>query len=606
MDRIALAALAALSLFGGIAAAVEFHPRPAEATLKDTERTYPRVSVEKDWFPTHSFGNRRYRVDANTVTEVTVPDKSKQRQASVPADYRLRWLGAAEGIAFFVADHDVARFDPDDPKSNRMFHRLELDSMKWLDPFKLPEPSIKPTQQQGIFLAQHAKDGTRKLVLADHLLVTPKGIVVFSTESVLYRNVYSPDFLQSELIGYHVSCYAAQDTEAKWDGIIRCGNQASRSVGFAMSSYDDSIERLTYVSGSHDDDLILVCPGEREAVVCLTAADGKVRWRIPAIWEYERGFIGPSVYEHYIGRFGLDYMTVQTAKNPVLNGNEEIDRKELRERIQSKMQARRKLTAASKAFYARSQGRITAGPIVAQNDDHLGSPRIYVAATRSLKPEPGGVEQPEHAFVYEIEAHSDRAEITGMTRLPRAVIGRPSRKVPGGFVLSCNQGCMVRLRTYEPVFGGVIGPGRAADDLVLQVDWYREYLMRSPTAWFIAAPPTDVAGFSKARLFRPSSAYIRNKEDEIYELQINVVDLRTGLDRDMTLSVPFKGSLPFPETGISSFNQGTLTEHFYAHGPHVVWIDRLTVDGDRLKVVVTHGSAPTELTFDVSAMLADE
>jgi hypothetical protein len=130
--------------------------------------------------------------------------------------------------------------------------------------------------------------------------------------------------------------------------------------------------------------------------------------------------------------------------------------------------------------------------------------------------------------------------------------------------------------------------------------------MRSPTAWFIAAPPTDVAGFSKARLFRPSSAYIRNKEDEIYELQINVVDLRTGLDRDMTLSVPFKGSLPFPETGISSFNQGTLTEHFYAHGPHVVGIDRLTVDGDRLKVVVTHGSAPTELTFDVSAMLADE
>ena len=58
--------------------------------------------------------------------------------------------------------------------------------------------------------------------------------------------------------------------------------------------------------------------------------------------------------------------------------------------------------------------------------------------------------------------------------------------------------------------------------------------MRSPSAWFIADPPTDVAGFSKARLFRPSRAYIRKKEDEVYELQINVVDLRTGSDRDLS------------------------------------------------------------------------
>jgi len=39
MNRTALAALAALVLAGGIAAAAEFRARPAEATLRDAQRT---------------------------------------------------------------------------------------------------------------------------------------------------------------------------------------------------------------------------------------------------------------------------------------------------------------------------------------------------------------------------------------------------------------------------------------------------------------------------------------------------------------------------------------------------------------------------------------
>jgi hypothetical protein len=607
MGRTTLAALAALSVVGGIAAAAEFRAQPAKATLKYAERTYPRVGVETDWYPTHLVGDRRYRVDANTVTEVTGPDESKHRRASVSVDYRLRWVGAAEGIAFLVADRVLGKYDPDKPETNRRFHRLDLGLMKWLEPFKLPTASIDRSRGNVVHFGGSSTQKPRRHVLANHLLVTPKSIVVLCEETIEQQDAFAPDFMQYDLVGYHVSCYAPKDAEAKWEHTIRHGNRARRSVGYSMWSYDDSIERLTYVSGSYGDDLILVCPGERDAVVCLAAADGKVRWRTPAIWEYERGFIGPSVFEHYIERFGLDYMSVQTAKSPVLFDDEaEIDRKELREEIQRKMKAQRKLAAAREAFYARYQGRITAGPIVAPRADRFGAPRIYVAAARSLKPDPGCVEQPEHAFVYEIELHGDYMEFTGMTRLPRAVIGRPYRKVPGGFVLSCDQGCMVRLRTYEPVFGGIMGPGRAADDMVLQIDWYREYLMRCPSAWFIADPPTDVAGFSEERLFRPSRAYVRKKEDKVYHLQINAVDLRTGLDRDLTLCVPFEGDLSSPETGLSSFNRGAPTEHLYAHGPHAVWIDRLCVNGDRLTVVVAYGSECTALTFDISAMLADE
>ncbi|NQT37700.1 MAG: hypothetical protein HQ581_09440 [Planctomycetes bacterium] len=553
-------------------------------------------------------GDRRYRVDANTATDVTDPDTSKHRRASVSEDYELRWVGAAEGVAFLVADRVREKYDPDKPGTNRRFHRLDLGLMKWLDPFELPEPSIDRYRKNVIHFGGSAAQKPRRHVLADHLLVTPRGIVVLCEETIEQQNTFASDIVQYVSVGYHVSCYAPKSTRVKWNRPVRDGNRGHRVVGYSMRRYDDSIQRLTYVPGSHDDDLILVCRGERDAVTCLAAANGKVCWRIPAIWEYERGFIGPSTFLHYIERFGLDFMAAQAAKSPVLRGNEEeIDRKELAEAIRWKMASRRKLTAARKAFYARYQGRITAGPIVVPDADGFGNPRIYVAATRSLKPEPGCVEQPEHAFVYEIEPHRwGGPEITGMTRLPRAVIGRPYRKVPGGFVLSCSQGCMVRLRTYEPVFGAIMGPGRAADDLILQIDWYREYLMRSPSAWFRADPPTNVAGFSKARLFRPSRAYVRGKEDKVYDLQINVVDLRTGLDRDLTLSVPFEGKLPIPETGLGSFNRGDPTERLYASGPHAVWIDHLGVDGDRLTAVVAHGSQCTALTFDLSAILADE
>lgn len=45
------------------------------------------------------------------------PDESKHRQASVSADYRLRWAGAAEGIAFLAAERDVAKLGPNDSES---------------------------------------------------------------------------------------------------------------------------------------------------------------------------------------------------------------------------------------------------------------------------------------------------------------------------------------------------------------------------------------------------------------------------------------------------------------------------------------------------------
>jgi hypothetical protein len=603
--------LVVLSIYGDATEAADFQPRPAEATLTGDERKYPRVGVQNEWFPTHVIGERRFRVDGNVVIEVGGADTGEPRRASVGAEYQLRWMGAAEGIAFLAADRDFAKRDPTDPETDRQFHRLELSTMKWLDPLKLPAPSIKLTHRQDRYLAERAKDKPKSVVLARRLIVTPGGVVVLSDETAVFRGVLFAETVLHLVIGQHVTCFPVNEVDAKWDRVLRDGNPPSPDFGFVPTD-DDTVERLQYVPAAvHDTALIVACPGDRSDVTCLTADDGKVRWRIPAIWEYERGFIGPSVFEHYIERFGLDYMTVSAAREPVPTGYENTDRKidaktaakELQHRVQQKIKAVGQLAAAKKTFYARYEARITAGPIVVNGVDDFKRSRIYVAVRRSLKPEPGRVEQPEHGLIYEIDPHDQVAVIRGMTLLPRAVVRRPYRHVPGGIVLSCDRGCMVRLRTYETVFGGFMGPGAAADDLVLQIDWYREYLMRTPAAWLSAEPAASAPGFSKSRMFRPGSAYIRKKEDKIYELQINVVDLRTGLDRDLTLSIPFDGEIAIPETGVSSFNG----EQFAVHGRQGVWIDDLRVDGKRLAVVVAvDARSPTELTFDLSALLDDE
>jgi hypothetical protein len=602
MLRSATAVLLVHTLLGGITVAADFRARPFEATLTNDDRAYPRVGVKPNWYPTHQAGGRRYRVDANIVTDVTAEDESTHRRANVPEEYRLCWCGAAEGVAFLIANLDPVKLDPVAPESARRLHRLDLDAMKWLDPFVLPEPSIE--KARGVI---YGSGEPQQYLLAEHLIVTPRGIVVLCEEMVENRSGLDYEIRPYDSVGFHVCCYAPTDVEAKWTRALRHDNRAHHSVGYAMRSYDDSIQQLAFVPGSHGDDLILVCPGERDAIVCLTAVDGKVCWRVPAMWEYERGFIGPSVFEYYIERFGLDYLTVHAAERPVPRGSEDdIDRKELRESIQRKLKASRKLAAARKAFYARYQGRITAGPIVVPDAGRGGRPVVYVAAVRSLKPDPGSVEQPEHAFVYEIDPRWDRVEINAMTRLPRSVVGRPLQSVPGGLVLSCDRGCMVRLRTYQPVFGGLMGPGRMANDLVLQIDWYREYLMPSPSAWFTARPRSGVADFSEARLFRPSVAYIRQMGDKVFHLRINVVDLRIGLDHDLALSVPFEGNLPMPDRELGSVNAGHASERLSTSGPHAVWIDRLIINNDRLTTVVAHGSERTAVTFDLSAMLADE
>src|SRR5204862_860145 len=50
-------------------------------------------------------------------------------------------------------------------------------------------------------------------------------------------------------------------------------------------------------------DRLLVCPEAMEPVRCLNPDTGTEIWQVDRLWEFQRGFIGPSVWSHFISRF---------------------------------------------------------------------------------------------------------------------------------------------------------------------------------------------------------------------------------------------------------------------------------------------------------------
>lgn len=545
------------------AAAEDLRLQLNTASLSDGERTFPLVSSEENWAPVHTIGNQKLCVEAHRVVDIT--DPAMPREVMIDQKSKLRWVGQTGGIAYLASEKFS---DCGNQAYDRTFLRLDLSTMQWLQPLEPPEPAFAGNSFGASGEILHD-------VRAEDMLVTPQSI------AVLYQEPMPPSdtaFLTGKVSGYQVCYYLPGEKQPTWIRPLPAGKYQSRLRASPMVSQRASFNPLSYVN-----ETLIVCPSPYESITAIMTSNGKVAWKLPAIWEYDRAFIGPSTFLHYIERFGLD--DAGAINYPILDSGPktEIDAKQLRRSIKSKVNWEVALKKARAAFNKRYVCSITAGPFVTMSDNGR-DPRIYVAACRSPKPIPGAVGQPAHALLYELEPYGEGAAITSMARLPRVVVGGPWRAMPDGLVVSCEMGALARLKTYETTFNGMMGPGNLDDDCVLPVDWYREYSIPYPQGiWGAAGSNPDVAAFAEDKLFRPGIAYLKDKGAKTEQLVINVVDLTTGLNRDLTLQLPFEGSLAKDE---------------------LITIDHLALDGNQLTVVFELPGKRSAVTFDLSKLLA--
>jgi hypothetical protein len=345
---------------------------------------------------------------------------------------------------------------------------------------------------------------------------------------------------------------------------------------------DYATSKLQYLSWLGD--AILVCAGEKEELLCVDAATGKVSWRVPRVWEFQRGFIGPSVWSHFIARFGSENLRGElgTPDEEKARAEEEKELKTLRAEFEKQFQC-----------------AIIAGPLVMpaakKANRKLGDPddaRIFLAVAKG--PNAWNYGYLSECIAYEL---SGSGRVLTMANLPRIVRGYQYSTASGGLVWGCEKGAIVRLESAHSQWGGM-GPG--GPDLLCTIAWYRQFAAPELDGWLTADKVRDVVAFDSARAYRAvAGGYVAKKEEMIYRFPLSVVDLAGGAEATAILVVPYKGTLSLPTQNFS-----TLALQTHAHGPYLLGVTQLNVEGEQLEVTLGMEKTSVGVTFDLGKLKA--
>jgi hypothetical protein len=109
--------------------------------------------------------------------------------------------------------------------------------------------------------------------------------------------------------------------------------------------------------------------------------------------------------------------------------------------------------------------------------------------------------------------------------------------------------------------------------------------------------------FSNAFAFRVcEGGYVAKPKVGVYEFPISMVDLKTGGDRSMMLSVPFNGALPEPKTNYSRSSTPQGETRWQTSGPYVLAITWLQIVDNRLRVTLGMEKWARSVEFDLDEL----
>lgn len=333
---------------------------------------------------------------------------------------------------------------------------------------------------------------------------------------------------------------------------------SARTPNFATSS----IQHLSWL-----DDRLLVCAEAVQPVMCLEPDTGKSLWEIDRPWEFQRGFTGPSVWQHHIGRFG------HGSFDDAVTDEER------------------------KAFDDRNQCAIVGGPIVVarRKADNGGSHSIFLAVSKGPTHHLGGYVA--DCLLYEFDADG---KPVSMLNLPQMVRGRNFVLHNGGLVWQCQNESFLKLSATKLAEFEGIGPG--GRDYLSHMTWFRQVSPPDLTGWFFTDKAGDPVAFGQKFAFTvPAGGYVADEGKMVFDFPLVAVDLANGQERELTLHVPFSGKLPIPQTNIGTTHDGDK-KTYHTYGPYLLAVTQLHGEGDELEVTLGMEDWTRTLVFDVSKL----
>ena len=526
-------------------------PKPENAELKIGNQILKPVEVITNGRTTHLVGTNRFFVAG---AEVRCPGVGSNTTWTARSDdgASLEWIAATTNTAYLRGNEASERrySEYDFPPRIR---QLDLKTGKWLPDLQIPVPSesFKP---RGVL---------EVLTDRDNRVVVLIGLIKRNT-SQRENNL---------LEGYSMAMFNERDNKPLWTHEFASEGARPYTGGFLWGvpppRYADSqIRRLNWLG-----ERLLVCPEAMQPVYCFNPDTGSELWHVERLWEFQRGFIGPSVWAHYISRFGDEEYTFDRS-TPT------------------------NLVPQRKAFDDQFTCALAGGPAVVplQFERDQDAHSVFITAVKGPAREYSGYLS--DCVVYEL---GDDGQPVSMGTLPQVADGSEFTIHDGDAIWKCQHETFVRLSPARKApTPGMFGD--ANSDGLFNLVWTRRVQYEPPKAFLLTGKNGDPAAFGDSWAFcNPGGGYVLREEDKRFHFPLAAVNLSSGEDAAMILTVPFDGKNFLPDTNIRS--EGGPHGYHTTVNPLEMALTYLQAYGNRLDVMIATESSAWTLSFDVSKAL---
>ena len=291
-------------------------------------------------------------------------------------------------------------------------------------------------------------------------------------------------------------------------------------------------------------DALVVCPGPSSPLFTVAAADGADRWTLERIWEYDRDFIGPSVWCHTMRRFGRDksHEAWQRAGTKTVNVTPED---------KALVDAQIPLVIADwrQAFDRDHVAWIAGGPwVVARPAEHGRRQDDALLIAVAIAPRHGFVRNLARVRLYDL---SKQGEPLALIDLPRPV--DQAQVLPGTLAFSVRPGGAGAVRTFP--HDGPRGGMGGGPDCLLALAWYGEAETTPADAWLqTQAMPAMTLGERHAIIPCDGGAVLREGESVLVSA-LQVVTLADGARQRWRLHLPLGTAPTLPTTNYRRFSR---------------------------------------------------
>jgi len=545
-----------------MAATAATRPILNEVSLSVQGRRLTPVAVKTQWRRECWVGNQPLIVDKGRVEKLAdAPDHGWT--ATSGDDLHLHWL-AAQGTEAYLVGYESdkeGRFRK--WESPPRLRRLDLKSGTWLDDLPVFPRRLLP--------------GGPKPAAVLSVLPGDDGLAVL----VSMADKPNQSWMDPPT-AFHLTYFSSDKSNPLWSKTFNAEGGRPYTGAFVWGiqppQYAGShLQHLSWLG-----DRLLLCAEAQQPIYCLNRDTGSTIWSVERVWEFQRGFVGPSCYSHYISRFGVErFVTDKSEAKEARKAAERYACSIVGGPVAIPIRARR----GQDVLAVRFSGR--------RNDTHS----IFVAVSRG--PAEGHTGYLSDCLVYEL---NDDGKVISMANLPQMVVGGRYGVSGNHVVWKCQNDTFVSLAPAVSI--PVVTMGGGSSDGISRVAWLKQDSeSEAPAAWLVAGRAGDPVAFTDTHAFcLAGGGYIKHQDERVYRFPVTAIELSSGRQSTVVLAVPFDGEIEVPETNYSMHTLPDGSRGYRMSMWYGLAVTHLASSPIGLEIVVGNETDSSSVVFDMKAL----